>query len=40
MSIFTGDPRKQFLYFGLTNMSKVYDLSSALNQLRLIVEEG
>ena len=40
MKIFSGDSRQQFTYFGLENMSSVYDLSSCLNQLRMIVEEG
>ena len=40
VKIFSGDSRQQFTYFGLENMSGVYDLSSCLNQLRLIVEEG
>ena len=40
IQLFAGDPRKQFTYFGLENMAEVYDLRSALNQFRLIVEEG
>lgn len=38
--MFTGDPRKQFTYFNLPDMAEVYDLRSALNQIRLIVLEG
>ena len=40
VKIFTGDQRKQFNYFGLGEMIEVYDLKSALDQFRLIVEEG
>ena len=40
VKLFSGDPLQQFTYFGLENMSKVYDLRSCLNELRLIVEEG
>ena len=40
MKLFTGDSRKQFTYFGLENMTEIVDLRSALNQFRLIVEEG
>ena len=38
--LFSGDPQQQFTYFGLENMSGIYDLRSTLNQLRLVVEEG
>ena len=40
VKIFTGDQRKQFIYFGLGQMVEVYDLKSALDQFRQIVEEG
>ena len=40
VQLFSGDPLNQFTYFGLENMSGIYDLRSCLNQFRLIVEEG
>ena len=40
VKLFTGDSRRQFTYFGLENMAEIVDLRSALNQFRLIVEEG
>ena len=40
VQLFSGDPLKQFTYFGLENMSGIYDMRSCLNQFRLIVEEG
>ena len=40
MKLFSGDPLKQFTYFGLEDMSPIVDMRSCLNQFRLIVEEG
>ena len=40
VKLFSGDPKQQFTYYGLENMSGIYDLRSTLNQLRLVVEEG
>lgn len=40
VTLFTGDPRRQFTYFGLENMAEIVDLRTALNQFRLIVDEG
>ena len=40
VKLFSGDPIKQFTYFGLEDMSGIYDMRSCLNQFRLIVEEG
>ena len=40
VELFSGDPLKQFTYFGLENMSPIVDMRSCLNQFRLIVEEG
>ena len=43
VKLFSGDPRKQFTYFGnlgMANMIEIVDLRSALNQFREIVEEG
>ena len=40
VTLFSGTPSKQFTYFNLEDMSEIYDLRSALNQIRLIVEEG
>lgn len=40
MTLFSGDKRKQFTYFLMGDMAEVYDLRSALDQFRQIVEEG
>ena len=40
VKLFSGDPLQQFTYFGLENMTKIYDLRSCLNEIRTIVEEG
>ena len=40
VKLFSGDALKQFTYFGLENMSGIYDMRSCLNQFRLIIEEG
>lgn len=40
VKLFSGDAKQQFTYFGLENMSGVYDICSCLDQMRLIVEEG
>ena len=40
VQLFSGDSRRQFTYFGMDNMAEIVDLRSALNQFRLIVEEG
>ena len=40
VKLFSGDPKQQFTYYGLENMSGIYDLRSCLNQIRLVVEEG
>jgi hypothetical protein len=38
--LFSGNPIYQFTYPQLENMTEIYSLRTALNQLRLIVEEG
>ena len=38
--LWNGDARKQFTYFYLSDMAPIYDFRSAMNQIRLIVEEG
>lgn len=38
-NLWSGDPRRQFTYF-MEGLSQVYDLKTALDQIRLIVEEG
>ena len=40
VQLFSGDSSKQFTYFNLPDMAEIYDLRSALNQIRLIIEEG
>ena len=40
VKLYSGDPKLQFTYFGLENMSGIFDLRSTMNQLRLVVEEG
>ena len=40
VELFSGDPLKQFTYFGLEDMSPIVDMRSCMNQFRLIVEEG
>ena len=40
VKLFSGDPYHQFTYFGLENMTQIYDLRSCVDQMRLIVEEG
>lgn len=37
---FTGNAAMQFTYPQLTNMVEIYSLRTALNQIRLIVDEG
>jgi hypothetical protein len=38
--LFSGDAAMQFTYPQLTSMVEIYSLRTALNQIRLIVEEG
>lgn len=38
--LFSGDAANQFTYPQLTHMQEIYSLRTALNQIRLIVDEG
>jgi hypothetical protein len=38
--LFSGNPVYQFTYFQLEHMEEIYGLRTALNQIRLITEEG
>ena len=38
--LFSGDSRKQFTIFTLPQMHPIYDFRTAMNQIRIVVEEG
>lgn len=40
VKLFSGDPQQQFTYFGLENMTAIYDIRTSMNQMHLVVEEG